>query len=279
MQLRKFSIDPSLHPFLALIWVFESTQGLPPNDLRIIAPDGEMKVIIPFRNWITSRSGGALRIHAVSTCSIVGQQTVPAVIDSPSVSGIIGITLKPAGAYRFFRIPLHEVADRTVLADELFGREGCELHEQIDAAPTADAKVGVVQRFLLRLLRRNRRDEPVVDWMLDMIDRSGGCIRIDRLSEKAGYTRRQIDRKFADFVGLSPKTVANIVRFQRVYSRALSSERKAPDKGLFESYYDQSHYIKEFKRFSGHTPGEVEAVGNRLGELFISPRFVPFLQY
>jgi len=252
---------------------------MPANDLRIIAPDAEMKLIIPFRNWVISRSGGALRTHAVSTCSIVGQQTIPATIDSPQVSGIIGVTFKPAGAYRFFPISLREVADRTVRADELFGREGHEFHEQIDGASTVGAKVGVVQDFLLRLFLRNRRDEPVVDWMLDMIDRSRGGVEISGLSEKAGYTRRQIDRKFADFVGLSPKTVVNIVRFQGVYSRALGSEGEAWNREHFDSYYDQSHYIKEFKRFSGHTPGEVKALGNRLGELFVSPRFVSFLQY
>ena len=82
-----------------------------------------MKLIIPFHNCVTSRYGGALRVHAVSTCSIVGQQTLPAVIDSPEVTGIIGITVKPAGAYHFFPIALHELADRTVLADEIFGKK------------------------------------------------------------------------------------------------------------------------------------------------------------
>ena len=105
-----FPIDPSLRPFLSLIWVFESTVGKPPNDLHIIAPDGEMKLIIPFHNCVTSRYGGALRVHAVSTCSIVGQQTLPAVIDSPEVTGIIGITVKrPAptifSLLRFMNLP------------------------------------------------------------------------------------------------------------------------------------------------------------------------------
>jgi len=94
-----------------------------------------------------------------------------------------------------------------------------------------------------------------------------------------GYTRRHVDREFADNVGLSPKTIAGIVRFQRFYSGSLASlPQGLLDQELYDFYYDQAHFIRQFKRFAGLPPGEFRARGNEFGRLFLSPRYVPFVQ-
>ncbi|HTP59643.1 MAG TPA: helix-turn-helix domain-containing protein, partial [Spirochaetia bacterium] len=90
---------------------------------------------------------------------------------------------------------------------------------------------------------------------------------------------RHLDREFSDHVGLSPKTLANIIRFQRIYAGALvSPESSRLSDDVYDFYYDQAHFIKYFKRFTGFPPGKFQAVGNRFGRLFISPRYVPFVQ-
>ena len=279
MKLRRFPIHPILQPYLALIWVFESTEGIPAGDMRTIAPNGEMKLIIPFKHHLTSTIDGKLHEHPESTCSIIGQLTHPAVIDGPTLVGTIGVTFRPSGAYRFFPFAMRELAECIQFADDTLGKQGRELHARVAEAHGAEAKVEVIQAFLISALSRNRRESPAADHAVKEIERSAGRLSIDALSRRMGYTRRHLDREFSDHVGLSPKTLANIIRFQRIYTGALVS--RGPSRfsdDLYDFYYDQAHFTKYFKRFTGLPPGKFQAIGNRFGRLFVSPRYVPFVQ-
>jgi methylphosphotriester-DNA--protein-cysteine methyltransferase len=96
-----------------------------------------------------------------------------------------------------------------------------------------------------------------------------GRVSIRQLEKITGYSRRYLDILFQRHVGLSPKVLAEIFRFQRLYGKLAelqSSEDLKDD--VFDDYYDQAHFVKEFKQMTGYAPGKfLREVPNQLGRL------------
>jgi methylphosphotriester-DNA--protein-cysteine methyltransferase len=126
-----------------------------------------------------------------------------------------------------------------------------------------------VEAFLLQLLGGANRTDPVVDYALAHIRGKNGLVNINDLCGKLGYSKRYLDLKFADLVGVSPKTLAGITWFQKFFRAAGAGAAQGYlSSDLYDYYYDQSHYIKEFKCFTGYTPLAYQKAKNDFGQLF-----------
>jgi AraC-like DNA-binding protein len=112
------------------------------------------------------------------------------------------------------------------------------------------------------------KSDPITDYALDRIATSGGLIRISDICEEIGCSRRYLTAKFADYVGLSPKEYSCLIRFNQIYKLLNLISTAARNDGDY--YYDQSHLIREFKKFTGFTPGEYTRLSNRLGTIFFN---------
>jgi AraC-like DNA-binding protein len=268
--LRLLPPHPLLAPHVDKMWLFESETGIPTGDLRTIVPNGLMKMIFSWRGSLTSSRGGTLiRRCPEGSFSIVGLMEQPVTIDGPGPTGTIGIEFKPGSAYRFFPLPLKELRNRVALGDEVLGRPVSEIQRQVADAERIPEKVSRVQEYLLSLLRASERSDPLVEWAVGEIRRSGGLVTVKDLCARSGYTKRHLDQRFADHVGLNPKLLAGITRFLPVF-RAVSRRdplRRLPPT-IPEFYYDQSHFIREFRKYTGRSPGTYLRALNDFGEIF-----------
>src|SRR5260370_12882592 len=130
-------------------------------------------------------------------------------------------------------------------------------------------KIALLQAALTHLMYKNDKDYARLDRALDMIVQAHGMIKVQELAVHIGYTKRYLDRLFKEHVGVSPKSLASIMRFQRCYQ--LWTQQTSPTSlrnSLQAYYYDQSHFIKEFKRFTGFTPQHYRGVANEFGRAF-----------
>lgn len=94
-------------------------------------------------------------------------------------------------------------------------------------------------------------------------------IRVQELAAHVGYTKRYLDRLFQEHVGVSPKSLASILRFQEVYQVWMQHQSPTIFRNQWPVYYyDQSHFIKEFKRFTGFTPQQYIGIVNEFGKAF-----------
>jgi AraC-like DNA-binding protein len=126
-----------------------------------------------------------------------------------------------------------------------------------------------VEKFLTALLLRNNRRDLITDFALQQITSSNGLVSIEKLSEKTGYSRRYLEMKFAENVGVSPKTLASIKRFQRFYQAwGKFQENRFFEQEIYDYYFDHSHFIKEFKRFTGMAPTKFLKNENEFGRIF-----------
>jgi AraC-like DNA-binding protein len=273
MKDMKVSFTPpesQLAPFVAVIWIFESSVGIPSADGRIIVPDGRAKIIVPYRNSLCAAVNDSLMHASEQQIFLVGIQSNPVVIGPTATqTSTIGIELTPKGFYHLFHLSMHEIANQMVSFDELFGPWGARLQTMLGDAESPQEQIRLLQTALTHLLHKNVRDYALLDHTLDMLVQTHGVIRVDELADHIGYTKRYLDRLFKEHVGVSPKSLASIMRFQRCYQ--IWMQQTSPTTywdNVRAYYYDQSHFIKEFKRFTGFTPQRYRELANEFGRAF-----------
>lgn len=272
MVLTPIQPDPRLAPFVARMWHFEGPNGFPRADMKTVVPNGMVKLIIPYRGTLRSeREGTLLRLCPGAEIAVVGLQDRPVVIDSPGPVAVMGIELCADAAYRLLGVRQRELTNGVVLGGDVdvLGRARAELRARLESAATVGQRVAAVEEFLFGLLAAGRATKPVVSQAVDLIRRSHGGLRVDDLCRRLGYSRRYLDLCFEEQVGVGPKTLAAIARFQHAFKAIRAGVRRAalPASAL-EQYADQSHFIREFRRFSGRAPTAYFSGRNEFGDLF-----------
>ncbi len=259
-----------LSPYVASFWVFESSVGLPMTDSRIIVPDGRAKIIIPYKNPVSVVVENSPVYTGELQVFLTGIQNSPRTICSPTTdTGTIGIELTPKGLYRFFHLSMFEITDRIYSFEDLFGVWGVKLQNRLGDIENPNEKITFFQRVLTHLLSENTKNYSLLDYTIDIITQSYGMIRIQELAAQTGYSKRYLDMLFKEHVGLSPKSLASILRFQNIYQPWAQENTAAFLKDdLYSYYYDQAHFIKEFKRFTGYAPLKYTELAHEFGQAF-----------
>lgn len=161
---------------------------------------------------------------------------------------------KPVGLFALLCQPLDELANQMVTPDELSDDSIQELSEQVFEAPNDAAKIEVLNTFFLKRLLIRDVPNPLLSKAFQIILRSQGNLRIDDLANHLDVHYKTLERKFKIYVGLTPKVFARIVRFKHTYKRFHAIASQDPYFFLDLGYYDQNHFIKEFKYFLHTTP-------------------------
>lgn len=262
--------EKQLSPYVTHIWVFESRLGVPIADSRIIVPDGRAKIILPYKNALCASVKKGLMNANEQHIFLVGIQNTPVTIDSTAMdTGTIGIELTPKGLYHLFHLSMHEITNQMVSFEDLFSLWGARLQQMVGNAQNPRAKIALLQTALAHLLQQNEKDYSLLDHTLDLLAQTHGMIRVQELAAHIGYTRRYLDLLFKEHVGISPKSLARIMRFQHVYqiwTQQTSSTFLSDHWSAY--YYDQSHFIKEFQHFTGFAPQQYQEVVNEFGKAF-----------
>jgi AraC-like DNA-binding protein len=156
------------------------------------------------------------------------------------------------GAVSFFKIPMHELFRESIaLADILLDAQLDFITEKLAHAKNNPARIGAIETFLWERLHNSQEDK-LVSAAVDMIRRSRGDIKITVLCEQLNISQSRFEKRFRAAVGASPKKFASIVRFKNVISS--SNQDSLTQLGLEAGYFDQAHFIKDFKQFTGETP-------------------------
>ncbi len=268
MKLSFVKPRPELRPYIQSIWVFESPVGMPPSDRSLAAPNGCAKIIINCENTITSVVDGRLQESREHGLYFVGMRDKSVLLrTTPAKTCCIGIEFHPHGAYPLFGIPMVEMTNRLLPADTLFDRWGREVGEILPGLKSMTEKTDFIQSQLAGLLRRNQLRNRIVEYCVGSLKSTNGLTTISDLERQTGYTRRYLELLFRNHVGLSPKVLAGIFRFQKFY-RKWASDRPYDEfkDELYDYYFDQSHFTKEFKRMTGFTPRQFsQEVSNEFG--------------
>ena len=238
--------------YIKCFWVMQSPES---SSQERILPDGCTEIVFNLADPFTQQDLDNKTQRQPLTL-LVGQMRRHLLIAPTGKVQLVGVRFWPGGAYPFLRLPQDEIADRVIALDMVGGAMGRDLESRIREIPTTSGIVREIEAALLaRLSRFRARDEAELR-AIDLILRSGGCLPIESLAEEMGIGFRKLDRRFNTRVGLPPKTLCRIIRFQRAL-RMIERESARPDWvriALECGYYDQPHFIKEFKTFAGTEP-------------------------
>src|SRR6516225_5493844 len=262
LKVRLSFVKPrqELQPYIESFWVFESTTGIPLADRNLAVPNGCSKLIIPYENSLMGVSNGRAGVSHEHGLYFVGNRIKATLIHSTTRrTGFIGIEFSPHGAFPLFGVPMHETVDEKIFDSEvLFGRWARETREVLCNLEEVNEKVNFIQEELIKLSRRKQQDNRLMDFCVSALKLAYGRMPVRELERRTGYSRRYLDLLFRHQVGLSPKVLASIFRFQTLYQKwARGVPYDVLKKELYEYYYDQAHFSKEFKRMTGHSPREL----------------------
>jgi AraC-like DNA-binding protein len=168
--------------------------------------------------------------------------------------GMFGVYLYPFAIPQLFARPASELTGLLPSLHELFGVGGKELEERVMLAATAGDRISIVSAFLLQRLDRAKPEIPSIFSAVGHIIRSRGLIDIGTLAGRYATSTRTFERRFKESAGLPPKLYSRIIRFQSTVREYGQQNRSLTDIAYDFGYYDQSHFIHEFKEFSGYNP-------------------------
>lgn len=154
--------------------------------------------------------------------------------------------------------------------EKLFVREGKDLEEKILNANSVQERINLVEIFLLNSLSRLETIDHIVRSTVETILTGNGQLSINELSGQINVNRRQLERKFHLAIGLSPKKLSKIIRLQVALSNLLAKGSTSFTSLAYENdYYDQAHFIKDFKELVGVTPKEFYGKHLKMSSFFI----------
>jgi hypothetical protein len=191
------------------VWQFE---GPTAHRRKRIFPNGMLELLVnfvePYR-FVAERG----RLPAVS---LTGMQSGPLLIDQPAHQSVLGVRLRPLGAYALLGRPLRELSGLVVALDEPLGRAADELAGRAADAVSVEARFQRVAEWLSVRLAHGRRGEEAITWAAMRIEASGGGVPIAELRARTGLSKARLAGTFRDQIGLTPKLYARLVLFRRV---------------------------------------------------------------
>ena len=231
----------------------------PAHSIDRFLPDGNTEIIIDFddRPQHIYDNQTLKEIQACHHVWASGVRTEFITIPSGRHAAMFIISFKKGMAYPFFPLPMNEMADRVVDADLLWGNDFSFLRERLLEIDAIDRKFEAAEGFLLRNFQRRFVLNPAVEYALTEIIRRPDQINLARMNQNIGYSQKHFIGMFKRQVGITPKAYLKIIRFQKAIGEI--EQRKEVNWASISQdcgFYDQAHFINDFKFFSGFTPEE-----------------------
>ncbi len=250
-----FKPTSELAEFVMCYWTLESAKEDTPLKNTIV-PDGTMKLIFHYGETYKHHTKNGESI-ILPKCFLIGQLTQPYIVEPLGITGSFVVRFHPNGFLPFSTIPIKEMENTAIPLDKLFGKEGAEIGEKILNANTISERINLIETFLLKKLAAKKNIDYIIKSTVEIILKANGQFSVNELSQQSNMNRRQLTRKFSSAIGLSPKQLSKTIRIQATLKKLLTEEVKSLTDLAYENeYFDQAHFIKDFKEFTGLTPKE-----------------------
>jgi AraC-like DNA-binding protein len=188
---------------------------------------------------------------------VAGVDDFASLVDCTGRAHCLQVNFTPIGARRFFGVPMDGLARRVVALDDVLGRDAERLADRLFQADDWVDRFDIAETFIAARLNATAPADAGVMWAWRKIEREGGSSSISSLARELDCSRKHLVARFRDQIGLPPKSVAGLVRFNRALAM-IGAVRKPDLAGIAAAagYFDQPHFNRDFVTLAGITPGE-----------------------
>ena len=250
-----------LDQFIEIMIYYEGVQHA--HNIDRFLPNGDTEILIDFHDapqYIYDND----TLKEIQACNHVwasGLRTEPITIPSGTDAAMMVISFKKGKAASFFPFPMDEISDSVVDADLVWGSDFGRLRERLLGTKDIEARFAMAEDFLVRKFHRQLDLNPCVAFAVGEMTNSPDQISIAQMNHKIGYSQKHFTEMFRKQVGVTPKSYLKIMRFQKAV-QAIDAAL-LPDWGRISQecgFYDQAHFINDFKHFSGFTPAKYSEI-------------------
>jgi AraC-like DNA-binding protein len=268
MNYQTFEPGKDLSTLVKCYWILESPKEENPKRQTIV-PDGCMEMIFHYGDLYKQYLAEETSILQ-PRCFVIGQLTKPLEIEPTGETGIFSVRFHPDGFLPFATIPIKEMENKAISLEELFGADGLKIEQSILNAPKVSERVNFIEEFLLSRVVSEEAVDKIIKSTIETIVTANGQLSVDELSKLSKINRRQLERKFSTVIGLSPKQLSKTIRLQTTLKMLVNKNFTSLTALAYDGeYYDQSHFIRDFKEFTGVTPKEFYGDHLKMSSLFI----------
>ena len=248
---------PPLSRFVELLWYYDDPPK--PHAKERLMPDGCVTLIINLADDQTRLydADDVSKMKTLSGCSVSGPHTRCFAIDTDEQTCVIGASFRAGGAVPFLKLPSDELHNQHLNLEDLWGRLAGELRERTLAAKSPAAKLRIVELALLERAAGLFDGQPVVEYAVENFLAQPATAKIAQVADKTGFSARHFIELFKQHVGMTPKLFCRVRRFQKVLRRITSGKPvNWTGVALDGGYFDQAHFIHDFRAFSGINPSK-----------------------
>jgi AraC-like DNA-binding protein len=241
----------------------------PAGGVEHIVPDGCPELVVQL--GAAMRAGDEDRpLLLQPRALLVGPRERPLRVSPTGAFRTVGVRIRPGALGRLTTTPARGLSDGWTDLGALFGAAGTRLVSALEAAPDVAARASVLTRFVRALLDRRRAPDRRLEAAVQRLRQRRGQTSVHALRRELGVSERWLERSFASEVGLSPRTLASLLRLQAAFA-ALGPDTGWADVAAAAGYFDQAHLNRDFRRYAGLPPRALLETLGPLASRFVAP--------
>lgn len=263
MSFRRISPPAELGNIIECYWIVENSDPSPVEEK--IIPDGFAELIFHYGDHYLIRLQDQWETQAKNLYA--GQISRFFYLKNSGVSRVLGVKLKPAAFTQLYKVSAHIFTDKVVDLSTISEIKDAPFPEELNDSKTVDEQVSILNQHFYTLSSAYNYGR--ADRAVDLILSAKGIISVSELCAALYISERQLERIFRQYIGLSPKYYCRIIRFNYIFQSIQNKDNTWMDIVHNAGYYDQSHFIRNFKAFTGEEPTSYGFEKENLANFFL----------
>ncbi|MFD2519554.1 helix-turn-helix domain-containing protein [Emticicia soli] len=247
MSFSTFIPSDVLKPYIRLLAISEASEE---TEYKVL-PNTALVMGFQYQGQLATVENTMLK--PLNTAGITGIQDKYRVFRNSKDIGTVLVFFNETGAAYFFREPMHELFGESVSLENFVSQPVLnQIEEQLSVAQSHQQRITIIEQFLVARIQPIHADK-LVQSAIQHIQLAKGNIRISELAKQLYTSKSPLEKRFRKIVGASPKKFASLVRFNALL-KDYTLDKTLTELGYEAGYFDQAHFIHDFKVFTGETP-------------------------
>ncbi len=247
MRFEKIVPTEKLRPYLKYLVISENVES---SEYKVFPSTG-LVMGFQYRGHLSSIANQ--KETGLSSAGISGITDAFKIFKSSDNIGTVLVYFNEVGLAAFCTCPANELFNESVSLNDIFDKQKIsETEEKLAIAKSDIQRIKVVEHFLISQLRIVQQDQLIVN-AVKLIYEAKGSIRIKEINKQLAISQSPFEKRFRKLVGVSPKKFSSIVRFNNVVTE-LNTAKSLAEICYENKFFDQAHFIKDFKQYTGDTP-------------------------